>query len=121
VVDVGAWAAWTIGIDGGPGSADLCRTLSRRVDTFGVPTGETLRALVHVTLTVPDQDTTRAVRSVNLLVGTLDAGVRTMAPSAAADVADRAVAALVEPFRGLGGEASSAAIDVTVRCDVTAP
>jgi hypothetical protein len=44
-----------------------------------------------------------------------------MAPSAAADVADRAVAALVEPFRGLGGEASSAAIDVTVRCDVTAP
>ena len=57
------------------------------------------------------------------LVTRVSAEVRVTAPGAAvppaaAALAERAVASLVEPLRGLGGEATATRVDVEVRCDL---
>ncbi len=122
-VDAGAWAYRVLGADGGQGSTDLCRALALRADAFDVPRGETRRVLVHVALDIPDEDTTRTTVSVQAAsVPRGDAGtLPDRASPAAAEVVERAVAALVEPFRGLGAESTTASLAVTVRCDVAVP
>ncbi|MCL2448050.1 MAG: hypothetical protein FWD17_03785, partial [Polyangiaceae bacterium] len=64
-VDVGAWAAVAIGIDGGPGSGDICRPLEQEAHVLdgatpanGAPIG------LHVALAFPDQDVSRMVAQV---------------------------------------------------------
>ncbi|MDP9151999.1 MAG: hypothetical protein M3O36_18910, partial [Myxococcota bacterium] len=42
---------------------------------------------------------------------------RTLTP-AAEDAVTRAIAPLIEALRGLGGESSAAAVDLSVRCSV---
>ncbi len=118
-VDVGAWAAIALGIDGGPGSDDLCRDVARRADAFDLEPGETRSTLIHIALTIPDQDTTRASATVHLQIADGANGSPGPAPPAAGEVVERAVASRVEPFRGLGGEASTAGFEVAVHCDVT--
>jgi hypothetical protein len=116
-VDVGLWAARVLGVDGGAGSDDLCRPLARRADAFGLGPGEARRVALRISVTIPDQDTTRAVASAHARFE----GAVAALPLAASDVIERALASLIEPFRGLGGDSSAAALEVTVRCNVTSP
>jgi hypothetical protein len=127
VVDVGAWASIVLGVDGGPGAPDLCRPLQGHPAALGVVQGESLVVGVHVALTVPDEDLTRVVAEVEVhgRPGTsaeseVRAHVegRSLPPSAGA-VAEAAVAGLVEPLRGLGGEALATRTAGSFRCTIT--
>ncbi|HXX67619.1 MAG TPA: hypothetical protein VEK07_10580 [Polyangiaceae bacterium] len=112
VVDLGAWTARVIGVDGGQGSPELCRPLQMRPDLFPVERDEALVPLeIDVTVSVPDQDVTQ-VRS--------DVSVQAPRPlSAQAQSAVRgAVATLVELFRSLGGAATAASARARVKCTV---
>jgi hypothetical protein len=117
-VDVGVWAAFALGVDGGWGKDDVCRGIARRADLFELAPGDSRSLVVHITLTIPDDDTTRTVATVGVgLEGTAGA-TPSRPPSGATEIIERAVAGLVEPFRGLGGESSTAALDLRVRCAV---
>lgn len=118
-MDAGVWAAIVLGVDGGPGSADLCRRVERRADAFGMTPGEKRSVVVHVALTIPDQDVSRAAASVWSTLEGMPG--QAAVPAAANEVIERAVGSLVELFRGLGGESSTAALRVAVHCDVAAP
>jgi hypothetical protein len=115
-VDLGAWAALVLGADGGPGTSDLCRPLALRPDSFGLPPGGQGAVRVFIELVVPDQDITRVHARVR---GELSAEAfpRPLSPEAEA-VVRQSVATLVEPLRGLGGEASTAMVEVQVSCKV---
>ena len=115
-VDVGAWSAIALGIDGGSGSPELCRPLIQRPAVFGVNPGQTLAVGIHLTLTIPDQDLAR----LHAAVTGLASGARqlSLATKAAREVIDTAVATLLEPLRSLGGESSAAAVDISVTCEV---
>jgi hypothetical protein len=115
IVDVGAWAALVLGRDGGAGSADLCRPLQARPAAFGVERGETLTVEVSVAITVPDEDVTGVLADVRV---TPSPGAHPL-PPAAAPLADTAVATLLEPLRGLGGEASATRVESRLKCVVT--
>jgi hypothetical protein len=145
-VDVGAWAALAWGIDGGIASEELCRPLAQRPAAFGVAPGQRLTLHIALRLEIPDQDLTRARASVRVSGSGVetrepgadadagsdagsDAGagsgasaatatVNRILPPGAEVVVESAVAGLVEPLRSLGGHASSAAVEVEVRCDV---
>jgi hypothetical protein len=117
-IDVGTWATLVFGVDGGDGSDDLCRTLARRTDAFAIAPGEKEVALLDIALTLPDQDTTRASASVDVEMRATPGAALAPLPPAARGIVERAVASLVEPFRGLGGESSAAALRLTVRCDL---
>jgi hypothetical protein len=129
VVDVGAWASIVLGVDGGPGAPDLCRPLQGHPAAFGVGQGESLVVDVRVALTVPDEDLTRVVAEVEVRrrPGTSpETEVRAHAhvegqslPPSAAPVAEAAVAGLVEPLRGLGGEALATRTAGSFRCTIT--
>lgn len=112
VVDLGAWTARAIGVDGGSGSPELCRPLEMRPDLFPVERGGALIPLeIEVTIFVPDQDITQVHASVSLRAP--------RAVSAQADSAARAaVDTLVELLRSLGGDASAASASARVRCSV---
>ena len=112
IVDLGAWAAVVLGHDGGPGSADLCRPLQARPLALELPPADRLALHLRITLSAPDGDVTRV--SAEVRVAAPGAAV----PPAAAALAERAVASLVEPLRGLGGEATATRVDVEVRCDL---
>lgn len=113
-VDVGAWAALALGVDGGPGSAYLCRPLAQRPAAFELAPGKTTTVRLRLALTVPDQD----LSLVRVGVRATDAASDRPLPRAGEDVVRSAVASLVEPLRSLGGEASAAAVQVEVRCTV---
>lgn len=133
-VDLGAWAALAIGVDGGVGAAALCQPLAQRPSAFGVheaatatdaaegdasaPQGPAVglsngQISVAVAVMVPNQDVSR----VHSEVRARDATGRELDAAAEALVSDT-VSSLVEMLRGLGGEASSAAVELEVRCDV---
>jgi hypothetical protein len=133
VVDVGAWASIVLGIDGGPGSPDLCRPLQVHPAAFGVDQGGSLVVEVRVALTVPDEDITRVLADVEVrgipevreipgadvevrAAGTTE--VRSL-PLSASPVAEAAVASLVEPLRGLGGDSLATRTAGTFRCTIT--
>jgi hypothetical protein len=154
-VDVGAWAALALGIDGGLGSRVLCQPIAQRVGLFpqmppappatateplpgdagpadadatdrapalekGSATGpkagrmaNDAPALVRVAvqLFLPDQDVSR----VHADVQARDGAGHALSP-AAEDFVTGTVGTLVELLRGLGGESSTAAVELEVRC-----
>jgi hypothetical protein len=112
-VDVGLWAALVLGIDHGDGADALCQPLAARPVAFGLAAGDKLDIGVRVALTFPDQD----LSAVHASVETTAAPGHLLIPGAVTLVR-RAVDALVEPLRGLGGEASAAEVDLQVRCQV---
>jgi hypothetical protein len=115
-VDVATWFNRVFGIDGGEGSDDLCRPLSRREDVFD--TGEDGKTVViRIAVTIPDQDVARAVATVQASA----AGPSPSLSPAATSVVERSIASLLEPFRGLGGESSTAASALTLRCHLSGP
>ena len=58
-VDIGAWSAIVLGVDGGPGTPDLCRPLALRRGELGLPQGVSGSVSVRIALVAPDQDMTR--------------------------------------------------------------
>jgi hypothetical protein len=113
LVDLGAWVALVLGVDGGPGSSDLCRPLDARPRALGLPPGGELALRLHITLSAPDDDITRLSAEVSAQ-GVAAAGA-TLPPAFAALV-ERSVTSLIEPLRGLGGETSATRVDVDVMC-----
>jgi hypothetical protein len=115
-VDLGAWSALVLGVDGGPGTPDLCRPLQLHPADLGVAPGETLPVALRVALDAPGQD----VAAVHARVEVRGGGVRALPPAATA-LADRSLRALVELLRGLGGQATTSSVGVEVRCLVSMP
>jgi hypothetical protein len=115
LVDLGAWVALVLGVDGGAGSAELCRPLEAHPLTVDRPPGQAIALRVRVTLSAPDDDVTRLSAEVSTQGPT--ASRPTLSP-AVATLADRAVASLIEPLRGLGGETTATRVDVEVRCQL---
>jgi hypothetical protein len=116
-VDLGAWAGVVLGVDGGPGTPDLCRPLWMRPDVFGpVPDGSGALGL-RIVISAPDQDLTRAFAHVTLARPGDEPRATARAPSAEAEsLALASVSTLLEPLRGLGGEASTANVELNVSC-----
>jgi hypothetical protein len=120
-----------VGVDGGMGADDFCRSLSRRADAFDSEPQEPQKeqnpwVAVRVALRALDQDVTRATLTAQTVpwsgdAGTPGPGIATVSSQAASEVLGRAVESLLEPFRGLGGESSVAALEVTVRCALASP
>jgi len=121
LVDLAAWSALVLGVDGGPASADLCRPLEAHPLALGwAPGGETTLRL-RIALSAPDDDLTRLSAEVNTRASTRGPAASGGSPSVplpVAALADRAVASLLEPLRGLGGEATTPRVDVEVTCHV---
>ncbi len=113
-VDLGSWVALALGPDGGIGADALCRPIARRPSAFGLSPGHEVQASVRVVLVVPDQDLTR----LRATATARDAASGDALAPAALAVVRSSVDSLVEALRGLGGEASAAVADVTVRCPV---
>jgi hypothetical protein len=112
-VDTGAWAVLVLGMDGGPGTDDLCRPLAQRPAAFGLAREQKAALVLRIRLTAPDADLTR-VRSEVHVRGPDGRAV----PPAGAAVAERSVASLVEGLRSTGGEAEAQALDLAVTCVV---
>ncbi|MGA7120987.1 MAG: hypothetical protein WBY94_12865, partial [Polyangiaceae bacterium] len=115
-VDVGAWATLVLGPDGAPGKPDLCRPLSLRPDVFSLARGGAAAVAVHIVITVPDQDLTRMHASVQ---GNLRGPPPRPLSAAGEAVVRDSVATLIEPLRGLGGEASTEVVELEVTCKVS--
>jgi hypothetical protein len=111
---VGSWIALAIGPDGGQGTEAVCRPIARRPAAFGATPDHGLDISLQVGFSIPDQDLTRLRANV---VARDAATGNSLAPAAAA-VVRASVDSLGEALRGLGGEASAAAAEVTVRCSV---
>jgi hypothetical protein len=120
-VDLGAWAALALGIDGGPGSADLCRPLQAHPLALELGPREELALRLHIVLSAPDSDVSRVSAEVRTAAGPRVGAVpgHALAP-AAATLAEASVATLLEPLRGLGGETTAPRVEVEVRCQVGA-
>jgi len=120
-VDVGTWAALVLGFDGGRGSRELCQPLQQRAEALGLPADAAVE--IEVSLTVPDQDVSRVRAEVQVTWhdpgGHESAGATGAAPAPDLKrMASTDVSTLVEALRGLGGQASSAAVDVHVTCSL---
>jgi hypothetical protein len=116
-IDVATWFNRVFGIDGGEGSEDLCRPLSRRADVFDTGSEDGKTVVIRVAVTIPDQDVARAVATVQASA----AGPSSTLSPAANSAVERSVASLLEAFRGLGGESSTAATALTLRCHLGGP
>jgi hypothetical protein len=117
LVDLGAWAAIVLGLDGGPGSADVCRPLQARPLAWELGPGDHLPLRVRVALSAPGNDVTRVHAEVHVT----SPGAEHPLPPGGASLAERTVAGLLEPLRGLGGETTATRVDVEVRCEVGLP
>jgi len=117
LVDLAAWATLALGVDGGPGSADLCRPLQAHPLAWELAPGDGLPVHVRVVLSAPGNDVSR----VSADVRTTNPGGGHAPPPGAVTLAEHTVASLVEPLRGLGGETTATRVEVEVRCDVGAP
>jgi hypothetical protein len=113
-VDVGAWVAIALGVDGGPGSPELCAPLALHPGAFDAARSS-VPLRVRVDLTVPDQDLSR-------LHANIDARDATghHLPPPAQSAARAAVNTLLEMLRALGGESTAAALSVDIACIVGA-
>jgi hypothetical protein len=129
-VDVGAWAALAIGIDGGRGSSWLCQPLAQRPGLFADDRGDVRAAgadagasasartaapavVISVSATFPDEDVSRL--HVEVDARSARGGGAPLAPPAVEAISN-AVGTLFELLRGLGGEASAAAVGLKVTC-----
>ena len=110
-VDVGAWAALALGVDGGPGSPALCQPLEQRPDVLASPIAGARTVHIAVSLVLPDEDVSR----LHAELRARDANGRDVAPAVQA-VVSSAVSTLLELLRSLGGEASTAAVELEVTC-----
>jgi hypothetical protein len=113
-VDVGAWAAIALGSDGGPGSDDLCSPLSLRPDVFALPEGAPATIAIRIVVLSPDEDLTRVQARVSSAL--VSEGAERPLSTEGAALVERSVATMIEPLRSLGGEASTAALQVDLRC-----
>jgi hypothetical protein len=119
-VDLGAWTALAIGVSGGPGSPELCRPLESSPLAFELARGDRIELRLAISVSVPDQDVSRVFASVRAEGGARGQS-HPLTPAAQAQaqrLAAHAVATMVEALRGLGGESSTAAVEVEVRCTV---
>jgi hypothetical protein len=114
-VDVGAWVALVLGIDGGPGTSALCAPLLQRPATFGLEDGVSATLNIRVALEVPNQDISRVHAAASA-----DVAGRALPPPGMT-VLVSAVDSLVEALRSLGGMASTAAVEVGVHCGLALP
>jgi hypothetical protein len=114
LVDLGAWAAIVLGLDGGPGSPDLCRPLQARPLAWELAPTDRLALRLRITLSAPANDVTRVSAEVRVT----SPGAAHPLPPGGATLAEQAVAGLVEPLRGLGGETTATRVVVEVRCNV---
>jgi hypothetical protein len=129
-VDVGAWAAIVLGVDGGLATPDVCRPLSLHRSALGLPDGVGGTVSVEIAVIAPDQDLTRVHARVRAALMTPPApasdpttpaasGVLSAALSPEAQgLVEHSVETLIEPLRSLGGEASAAVFAVNVSCRV---
>jgi hypothetical protein len=115
-VDLGAWATFVLGADGGPGTPDLCRPLSLRTDAFSLPQDTPGSVSLRIAVVAPDQDLTRVHARIGGALHTA-ATERSLSTEAERLVAG-SVMTLIEPLRGLGGEASTGVVEVRVTCGV---
>jgi hypothetical protein len=113
-VDVGAWAAFVLGVDGGPGTPDLCRPLSLRPDAFALPQDTPGVVSLRIAVVAPDQDLTRVHARISGALRTT-ATERSLSREAERLVSG-SVMTLIEPLRGLGGEASTGVVELRVTC-----
>jgi hypothetical protein len=115
-VDLGAWIGRVLGPDGGPGTAELCRPLALRPDAFGLSRETEATVTVRISVDVLDQDVARvhAAVSADLTV----AGAPRPMPAEAEAVVTSSLQTLIEVLRGLGGEASTGAVALKVRCPI---
>jgi hypothetical protein len=121
LIDLGAWTALALGVDGGPASSDLCRPLEAHPLVLGLPPPASALALrLHIALSAPDDDVTRLSADVSASASAQApaASGETPAPSSLATLAERAVASLIEPLRGLGGETNATRVEVDVQCSL---
>ncbi len=114
-VDVGAWVALALGIDGGPGTSTLCAPLAQRPAAFGLEDGGSVTLNIRVMLEVPDQDISRVHVAVSA-----DVASRALPPPGMT-VLESAVDSLVEALRSLGGVGSTGAVEVAVHCGLALP
>jgi hypothetical protein len=134
-----------LGVDGGPGTDDLCRPLLQHPDVLGpqpVPApakgpddegsdaggvappgapreeggageaGVTAAVELLIWLTAPDQDIAR----IHARVERVETRGGTRSGTGSSRLVTEAVESLLEPLRGLGGEANAAEAKVEVRC-----
>ncbi|HEY4014134.1 MAG TPA: hypothetical protein VGM06_12400 [Polyangiaceae bacterium] len=113
-VDVGAWTAIAFGPDGGPGSDDLCAPLFLRPDVFALPESGPASIAIRIVVSSPDEDLTRVHAGVQASLAS-EAGDRPLSPEGSSLV-ELSVATMLEPLRSLGGEASTAAVELNVIC-----
>jgi len=113
-VDVGAWTALAVGVDGGPGRPELCAPLTQQPASFGLEPRESATLNIRIALSIPDEDVSRVHAS------SVDADLAgaPLAPRGQALLA-RAVDTLVEALRSLGGVSSAGVAEVRVRCRLT--
>ena len=114
LVDLGGWAALVLGADGGPGSADLCRPLQARPAALELGAADRLHLRLRIAISAPGNDVTRVSAAVHVT----SPGAPHPPPAAAATLAETAVATLLEPLRGLGGETTATRVDVELRCEL---
>lgn len=112
LVDLGAWALLALGVDGGRGSADLCRPFQSHPVALELGPAEELPLRLRIALSAPGNDVTR----ISAEVQASTPGAAHPLPPAASALAETAVATLLEPLRGLGGETTATRVDVEVRC-----
>ena len=92
-----------------------------RPDAFGLSPGTTGTVTLRIAIAAPDQDMTRLHAHTQAQLTTPESTLPAPAPAASAAIAivEEAVATLIEPLRGLGGEASTAIVVVEVTCRVS--
>jgi hypothetical protein len=112
-VDVGAWSVLALGVDGGPGSPEVCQPLELRPGAFDASQGE-VEVRLRVVLSIPDEDVSRLHADVEAS----DTAGRRLTSAAAQSLARQTVTSILELLRGLGGESTAAAVTVEFRCDV---
>jgi len=119
VVDLGVWAALVLGSSGGPASPALCRPLESSPLAFELSRGDRMVVRVAISVSVPDQDVSGVFASVRAQAEQAEPPHTTHPLSPASEgIVTRAVSTLIEPLRALGGESSTAAVQVEVRCTV---
>ena len=116
LVDVGTWLRLAIGPDGGDGARSFCQPLALHVAEAGLKPGDPLVARVDVELRVPDDDVRAAYATVD---GVSEETGERLSDAALARL-DTSTRPLVAALRALGGEATTAAATVHVRCAVRA-
>lgn len=109
-VHVAAWARAAFGADGGAGTADLCAPLARRPHVFGVARRASATLAVRITLRFPENDVADVRANVT---GAIDGAE---VPASGGALLDESTRPFFRALQALGGEATAAAVTLTVSC-----